>query len=51
MNIKLELSIEETNGILAALSELPIKSNAMFLIAKIQQQAQPQLPKEVEKSE
>ena len=47
--ITLNLELHEVNGILAALSELPIKSNAMFLIAKIQQQAQPQLPKEVEK--
>jgi hypothetical protein len=44
--IKLELTLEEVNGIIAALAELPIKSNAMFLIAKIQQQAQTQVPKE-----
>lgn len=46
MNIKLELTIEEVNGILHALGELPTKSNAMFLIQKIQAQAQAQLPKE-----
>lgn len=49
--ITLNLELHEVNGILAALGELPIKSNAMFLIQKIQAQAQPQLPKEVEKSE
>jgi hypothetical protein len=42
--IKLELSIEEVNGIIAALAELPIKSNAMFLIQKIAGQVQPQMP-------
>jgi len=42
--IKLELSVEEVNGILAALGELPTKTNAMFLIQKIQEQAQPQVP-------
>jgi hypothetical protein len=46
MNINLSLSIEEVNGILAALGELPTKTNAMFLIQKIQAQAQPQVPQE-----
>ena len=46
MEIKLTLTLDEVNGILAALGELPTKTNAMFLIQKIQQQAQPQLPKE-----
>ena len=44
--IKLDLTIEEVNGILAALGELPTKTNAMFLIQKIQAQAQPQVPQE-----
>jgi hypothetical protein len=44
--IKLELTIEEVNGILAALGELPTKTNAMFLIQRIQDQAIPQVPKE-----
>jgi hypothetical protein len=44
--IKLDLTIEEVNGVLAALGELPTKTNAMFLIQKIQAQAQPQLPTE-----
>jgi hypothetical protein len=42
--IKLELTLEETNGIIAALAELPIKTNAMFLIQKIAGQVQPQMP-------
>ena len=42
MEIKLELTIEEVNGILAALGELPTKTNAMFLIQKIKAQAEPQ---------
>ena len=46
MNIKLELTVEECNGVLAALAELPIKSNAMFLIQKIHTQVSPQIPKE-----
>ena len=46
MQIKLELSIEEVNAILAGLGELPSKTGAWNLILKIQQQAQPQLPKE-----
>ena len=51
MEIKLTLTLDEVNGILAALGELPTKTNAMFLIQKIQQQAQPQLPKETEKQD
>ena len=41
--IKLDLTVEEVNGILSALGELPTKTNALFLIQKIQAQAQPQL--------
>ena len=51
MEIKLTLTLDEVNGILAALGELPTKTNAMFLIQKIQAQAQPQLPKETEKQD
>ena len=46
MEIKLDLTIDEVNGILAALGELPTKTNAMFLIQKIKAQAEPQVPKE-----
>jgi hypothetical protein len=35
---------QEIDGFLAALGELPTKTNAMFLIQKIQAQAQPQVP-------
>jgi hypothetical protein len=42
--ITLNLELHEVNGIFAALSELPIKSNAMFLIQKIAGQVQPQMP-------
>lgn len=46
MEIKLTLTIDEVNGILAALGELPTKTNAMFLIQKIKAQAEPQVPQE-----
>jgi hypothetical protein len=44
--IKLDLTLEEVNGIMAALGELPTKTNAFSLMAKIRIQAEPQLPKE-----
>ena len=50
--IKLELTVEEVNGVLAGLGELPAKAS-MGLIQKIQQQASPQLSEQdvVEESE
>lgn len=51
MTLTLELTLDEVNGIIAALGELPTKTNAMFLVQKIQQQAQAQLPKEESKTE
>lgn len=45
VKLNLELTFDEVNGIIAALGELPTKSNAMFLIQKIQEQVIPQLPK------
>lgn len=42
--LKLELTVEEVNGILVALGDLPTKTNAHMLINKIREQAQPQLP-------
>ncbi len=48
--IKLELSLEEVNGIVAALGELPTKTNAMFLIQKIAGQVQPQMPEKKDES-
>lgn len=49
--IKLELTLEEVNGIMAALGELPTKTNAFVLMNKIRAQAEPQLPKEEPKAE
>ena len=49
--IKLELTLEEVNGICIALGDLPTKTNAFMLIAKINGQVQPQLPKEEPKVE
>ena len=50
VKLNLELTLDEVNGIIGALGELPTKTNAMFLVQKIQAQAAPQLPKE-EKAE
>ena len=44
--IKLELPIDAVNMILAALGELPAKTNAMALMLHIKEQADPQVPKE-----
>jgi hypothetical protein len=49
--IKLDLTIEEVNGIMAALGELPTKTNAYMLMSKIRVQAEPQLPVEEPKAE
>ena len=49
--IMLSLTLEEVNGIMAALGELPTKTNAFSLMAKIRVQAEPQLPKEEPKAE
>ena len=50
MEIELKLSVEEVNGILNVLGELPTKSGAFPLAVKIKSQADAQVPKE-EKSE
>jgi hypothetical protein len=44
--IKLDLTLEEADGILAALGELPTKTNAFPLAMKIRAQVQSQLPAE-----
>lgn len=44
--IKLELTIEEVNGILAVLGDMPTKSGAWPLVVKIKEQAEPQVPKD-----
>jgi hypothetical protein len=48
--IKLELSIEEVNGILGVLGDLPSKTGAWPLIVKIKEQAEAQVPKQEEPS-
>jgi hypothetical protein len=46
MNINLSLSIEEVNGILQTLGQLPTSSGAWPLVVKIKEQAESQVPKE-----
>ncbi len=46
MEIKLSLSIEEVNGILATLGQLPTSSGAWPVVVKIKEQAEIQVPKE-----
>jgi hypothetical protein len=41
--IKLELSVEEVNGILAVLGDLPTKTGAWVLLSKIKEQAESQV--------
>jgi hypothetical protein len=48
MNINLSLSIEEVNGILQTLGQLPTASGAWPLVCKIKEQASEQVPKEGE---
>ena len=43
-DITLVLTLDEVNGVLAGLGELPSKTGAWNLIMKIQEQAQPQVP-------
>lgn len=40
--VNIELTVEEVNGILNVLAELPTKTNAWPLFTKIQEQAQAQ---------
>ena len=48
--VSLELTVEEVNGILAVLAELPTKTGAWPLFNKIQQIAQKQLEQNQEAS-
>jgi hypothetical protein len=48
MNINLSLTIEEVNGILQTLGQLPTSSGAWPLVVKIKEQASEQVPKEGE---
>ena len=51
MELHLTLTIEEVNGILQVLGDLPTKSGAYPLVMKIKEQADPQIPKEEPKVE
>jgi len=51
MSITLSLAIEEVNGILQVLGDLPTKSGAFPLMVKIKEQAEEQLPPTKEESE
>jgi hypothetical protein len=46
MEVTLRLSIEEVNGILQTLGQLPTSSGAWPLVVKIKEQAESQVPKE-----
>ena len=46
MEITLRLSVEEVNGILATLGQLPTSGGAWPLVVKIKEQAESQVPKE-----
>ena len=48
--IKLELSVEEVNGILGVLGDLPSKTGAWPLIVKIKEQAEAQVPPPVDEA-
>ena len=48
MEIKLELNVEEVNFILSVLGELPTKTGAWQVLAKIKTQADPQVPAHAE---
>ena len=49
--IKLDLTLNEVEGILAGLGELPTKSGAFSLLMKIRAQVTTQLPKEEPQTE
>jgi hypothetical protein len=46
--IKLELTLNEVDGVIAGLGELPTKTGAFSLLLKIQAQLQSQLPAQEE---
>lgn len=46
--ITLVLTVEEINGILAVLGEMPTKTGAWNLLIKVQQQTEQQVKKEAE---
>jgi len=46
MEVTLKLTVEEVNGILQTIGQLPTSSGAWPLVVKIKEQAEEQLPKE-----
>jgi hypothetical protein len=50
MQIELKLTIDQVNGIMTALGELPVKSGAGQLMNEIRQQVIPQLPEQTEEA-
>jgi hypothetical protein len=50
MNITLELTVDEVNGILTVLGDLPTKTGAWPLVKKIEEQAAAQAQGEPEES-
>ena len=44
MEITLKLAVEEVNAVLQVLGDLPTKTGAWVLLAKIKEQADPQVP-------
>ena len=51
MNIKLELTQEETGFLMGVLAELPTRTGAWTLIQKIKEQAETQVPTQQKKEE
>ena len=45
MELTLKLTVEEVNGILQVMGDLPTKTGAFPLVMKIKQQADAQVPK------
>ena len=50
MEINLKLTVEEVNGILQVLGNLPTSSGAWPLVLKVKQQAEAQVPRENEET-
>jgi hypothetical protein len=46
MEITLKLTLEQVNGIIYALGELPVKTGAAQLVNLIHEQVQPQVPEQ-----
>lgn len=48
MEIELKLTLDQVNGIMTALGELPVKTGAGQLMADITAQVMPQLPEQTQ---